>query len=146
VHFVAQPTSTPCPHCGQSVYVLATICWHCKQPLRFNPPLERGSREAVRVIQGWQQPPLQSAEQSLTEEVAADKEEEGLSPVEAAVHDFLLKLGKKNERATGKQIVAELKRKHIHLSESTLRRHILPRLMRISGVRNDRDKRGYYVP
>ncbi len=55
---MAQPTQTPCPHCGSPVYVLATTCVHCRGPLRFNPPLENGSVEAYRRLTGWQQPEL----------------------------------------------------------------------------------------
>ena len=57
-----QPTSTPCPHCGQPVYSLATTCIHCRGPLKFNPAVVRGSIEAFRIITGWKQPDLPEAD------------------------------------------------------------------------------------
>lgn len=57
---MSQPKQTPCPHCGEYVYVLATTCIHCRGPMRFNPAVEMGSLEAHRIITGWRQPELPS--------------------------------------------------------------------------------------
>jgi hypothetical protein len=49
---------TPCPHCGELVYVLAQECVHCRGPLRFNPAVQQGSLEAYRILTGWKPPKL----------------------------------------------------------------------------------------
>jgi len=77
---MVQLTQTPCPHCGDSVYVLATTCVHCRGPLRFNPAIEKGSLEAHRILSGWKQPKLPPIEKDMTARQAvvwptpADKE------------------------------------------------------------------------
>ena len=50
---------TPCPHCGELVYVLAQECVHCRGPLRFNPAVQQGSLEAYRILTGWKPPKLE---------------------------------------------------------------------------------------
>lgn len=53
-----QQTQTPCPHCGELVYVLSTQCVRCRGPLRFNPAVQKGSLEAYRILTGWKPPVL----------------------------------------------------------------------------------------
>jgi hypothetical protein len=50
---------TPCPHCGELVYVLAQECVHCRGTLRFNPAVQQGSLEAYRILTGWKPPKLE---------------------------------------------------------------------------------------
>ena len=79
----SQPTQTPCPHCGDLVYVLATTCIHCGGPLRFNPPAPKGSLEAYRILTGWRQPeihPLERERETLVENESGDNTS-GVLPV-----------------------------------------------------------------
>jgi hypothetical protein len=74
---------------------------------------------------------------------------EGVSsakPVDFAVRDILLNAKGEGKRLTGKQVVAELKKRGQRISEATFRRHVVPRVAVHFGVRNDNDKRGYYIP
>lgn len=54
-----KPHQTPCPHCGELVYVLAQECVHCRGPLRFNPAVQPNSLEAYRIITGWKRPEME---------------------------------------------------------------------------------------
>jgi hypothetical protein len=49
----------------------------------------------------------------------------------------------KGQGLSGKEIVKELARKGLHIQESTLRRHVLPKLA-AHGIRNERARGGYY--
>jgi hypothetical protein len=58
----------------------------------------------------------------------------------------IIKAQPKGRGISGKEIIAELKRKNIILLESTLRRHILPKLAEHFGVVNQRAAGGYLIP
>lgn len=76
---------------------------------------------------------------------SAPPKTEALTGAAKVAYNFLLRLKSKGKRAPAKMILSELKKKGFHLTASSLRRHIMPRLA-ISGVKNDRDKSGYYIP
>jgi hypothetical protein len=49
----------------------------------------------------------------------------------------------KGKGLSGKEIVKKLAREGLHVRESTLRRHVLPKLT-AHGIRNERARGGYY--
>jgi hypothetical protein len=58
----------------------------------------------------------------------------------------ILKRQRKGRGIQGKAIIAALKKKGIDLQETTLRRHILPKLRQFHGVENVRSAGGYLIP
>ena len=65
---------------------------------------------------------------------------------ECAVRDILLKAKEEGKRLPAKKIVVELRKQGFRVSDSFFRRHIVRRVAELFGVRNDRDKQGYYIP
>jgi hypothetical protein len=68
-----------------------------------------------------------------------------LTATEQKVLD-IIKAQPKGKGVIGKFIIKELKRKKIDINETTLRRHILPKLILHFGVRNQRGAGGYLIP
>jgi hypothetical protein len=58
----------------------------------------------------------------------------------------IIKKQSKGKGIQGKAIIAALKKKGIDLKETTLRKHILPKLQRFHGVENIRAAGGYLIP
>jgi hypothetical protein len=58
----------------------------------------------------------------------------------------IIKNQPKGKGIQGKAIIAALKKKRIDLKETTLRKHILPKLKRFYGVQNIRAAGGYLIP
>jgi hypothetical protein len=47
---------------------------------------------------------------------------------------------------TGKEIVVALRNKRIEITEETLRKHYVPKLKELHGIKNSRSRGGYHPP
>lgn len=68
-----------------------------------------------------------------------------LTGIEQAVL-IIIRAQPKGKGIQGKEIISALRTQRIKLQESTLRRHILPRLKAHCGIRNERSRGGYFDP
>ena len=75
---------------------------------------------------------------------AAPSESGGLNRTDRAVLS-IIKAQPKGQGVSGKEILKRLKDKHIIIVESTLRKHVLPKLMKHHGVVNHKAAGGYLV-
>jgi hypothetical protein len=70
---------------------------------------------------------------------------EGLTDLERTVLKIISDRPK-GAGLSGKEIVARLKRFGIDVTESTLRRHVIPQVKSVAGVRNSPSRGGYHLP